>query len=196
MTTISVAILDLSRVAEETGMASKMQETLQSVQQQLGEQLEQTRQKARQRVQSLAQDMGENPTQKQQQAFAREQANLQAALNRAQQRAQQGFTGLRGQLSARFGDAVRPIAREIARQRGMEVILLAGGNLYDHDDSVEITDAVLSKVEQQIEAGEFDWSPEKVFEEIREAQQAGQDAADLGASDGVGAGDGGASNGQ
>jgi len=105
----AVAVLDLNRVAEETGMAKKMQETLQSVQQQLGQQLEQTRQKARQRIQSLAQDMGEDPTDKQQQAFAREQANLQAALNRAQQRAQQGFTGLRGQLSARFGDAVAEV---------------------------------------------------------------------------------------
>jgi Arc/MetJ-type ribon-helix-helix transcriptional regulator len=73
----------------------------------------------------------------------------------------------------------------------MEIILLAGGNLFAHDESVEITDAVLTKVEQQIEAGEFQWSPEKVFEEIRAAQQAAREAArgDTGATDAGGEAD-------
>jgi len=173
-----VAVLDLNAVAERTGVSARMQQAMQGLEQRVGQQLQANRQQAQQRIQSLARDMGEDPTDRQQAAFARERAALSQALNRAQVNAQRGVAGVRDQLGRSFGDAVRPMAKELAEQRGVEIILLAGGNMFSYDESVDLTEDLASKIAAGMEDGSFDWSPDQVFDEIRAAQQALQSPAD------------------
>lgn len=167
-----VAVLDLDRVARETGMTEKISQTVQEQGKQWRQQLQENQDKAEQRIRTLAQDMGDAPTQRQQQAFARERANLATQLNRQQQFAQRNIAGLQARLGNSFADAVRPIARQVSGDEGADAVFLAGGTLYTFDEAIDITDEVLIEVRRRIEAGQFEWSVENEIEKIKAERQA------------------------
>lgn len=141
-----VAVLDLERLANDTGFKEQAQKALKESETSLNAGLEKARQAAGEQVKVRRQQFGEVPT-------AAQQAELRAFVERTRQELLAMKSKANGQLGARrqqlieeLKEHVRPVAQAIATERGMDVVMLRTNNMLSYTEVSDITSAVLAKM--------------------------------------------------
>ncbi len=141
-----LAVLDLERLADETGFKEQVQKALKETEGDLNAGLEKARQAAADQVSARRAQFGDLPT-------AAQQAELRAFVERTRQELLSLKNKANGQLGARrqqlideLKEHVRPVAQAVASERGMDVVMLRTNNMLSYTEVSDITEAVLAKL--------------------------------------------------
>ena len=74
--------------------------------------------------------------------------NLERGLRQEVAKAQQGAAQLRTRLAVAFRGEVEPVARRIAAQRGMDIVMVKQSAMLYVDPQADITDAVIDDMQR------------------------------------------------
>lgn len=139
-----LAVVDLEKVASETGKSIQFKEMLQATESVLNQQLAQATNNAKSQLGEKAKELGEAPTEEQQKQFAKTRYEYATALNQLQTQAGSKFNQYKMDQVAKFRAEIKPIALEIARERGLSVVVPKNdGLLLAVDSGVDITEDVI-----------------------------------------------------
>jgi len=146
-TTGRVAVLDIQRVAEETGYARQISYQLDELRNNLQTQLTGAQEKLNSQLTDKQQAIGKKPSKDQLAELNQMFAEAKAQLQKAQQQAQGIFQKQRSHLASQLLDSVRPFAKRIANQRGLDVVVLKNDLLvFDFSPDTDITNDVIAAV--------------------------------------------------
>lgn len=141
----SVAVIDLDKIAEGAGKQQEIRDRLEDLRARLREEARKRLDPLRQDLRELEHRMGENPTDQQRQQRERLGQAMQANAGRLELQARQLMRQRRQQLYRAFARQVKPIAKRVAREHGMTVVL-TDGVVVVWDDAADLTDEVLEAV--------------------------------------------------
>ncbi len=139
-----LAIVDLDQVARELGRDAKIKEAIgrkkDSLNQQLSALQSSLKAKYDQQQQEIDTPFSEDQTR-------RLQAQIAARLNQARRKAQNDLVAYRAELIAQFREDVKPVARKIARVRGLSIVVPKNdGFVLTFEPAVDITAEVAEQL--------------------------------------------------
>ncbi|MEJ1338621.1 MAG: OmpH family outer membrane protein [Candidatus Sedimenticola sp. (ex Thyasira tokunagai)] len=143
----AVAVLDIGRLAEESGLKKITSDILTKTRDELQAQLLVQQEELKAQVEAQQAKLSDPPTQQEMQQLAQLSAVAGRQLQAAQQKANLTLHDLGQDLAQQFRTQVQPHARRVAVLRGMNVVLL--------DDrktvlvalpEIDITDAVIAEI--------------------------------------------------
>ncbi|MES9898505.1 MAG: OmpH family outer membrane protein [Sedimenticola sp.] len=143
----AVAVLDIGRLAEESGLKKITSDILTKTRDELQTQLLAQQAELKAQVEAQQAKLSDPPTQQEMQQLAQLSAVAGRQLQAAQQKANLTLHDLGQDLAQQFRTQVQPHARRVAVLRGMNVVLL--------DDrktvlvalpEIDITDAVIAEI--------------------------------------------------
>lgn len=142
-----VAVLDIDLVAEKTGHKQKINETLQVLRGDLESELRGMQEKLRTQLEESKDKLGDKPSSEQQQELAQMLTKAQQEFQTLQKKASSSFKMQQAKLVKELRDKIRPIAMDIAKKRGIKIVLLRSDVLIlAHDSSIDITNDVIDEV--------------------------------------------------
>lgn len=147
-----VAVVDLNEVARRLGRDQYMAAALKQSQQSLNEQLGVVQaayvkeiEKKKEELGIVGEDVELNDEAVKTLLGMRQQANVN--LNQARQQAISSLGQVRTKLIADFRSEVRPVASQVAKDKGLSVVLTKNDSvLFTHDDAIDITDEVAKQL--------------------------------------------------
>ena len=143
-----VAVLDLERVAADTSRGVTITEAMQAQKATLESQLNSLRVSLQEGLAAKKNEFGETPTQEQQKVLQNLQKEIITKVTQSERQSQQELLRHQQQLLSDFRDELRPIAAEIARDRGAAVVLIANLTVVlSVDTTVDITKEVIAKLQ-------------------------------------------------
>jgi Skp family chaperone for outer membrane proteins len=188
----SVAIIDLSAVAKATGQDEVIRIKAEATRRELVAQLQQLAQNLDQQLAAEAKKVGDAPTAEQEQRLQSLNVQARTQLQEVQQQAQLQANQIEQALVIEFKDSISPMAEEIAKAKGAQVILAQDVSLFWYEPTVDITDEVIAawraqsqdtgsdevaQVEEELEAVEGELAEvEEQLEELQEVVEEGQSA--------------------
>lgn len=140
----SVAILDLDRFANESGLKAKLEGALKHSREALSRQLKQHQEAANTELAARRKQYGDVPTVAQQRelrAFAEAKRNEIVQLRT---KADATMAARRAQLIAALQEFVKPFAQRMAEERKLGVVLLRSNNTLVVSEQHDITNAVMT----------------------------------------------------
>jgi Skp family chaperone for outer membrane proteins len=170
-----VAVVDVQQLAEATGIESQVARLMQRVEKQREQQLQQYQGSLQKKIKNFASQFGESPSKQQQQQLRQQRVQAIQNLRQAKERLQQSVQQAREKVIEDFRRQIRPIANEVATERGMGVVLAKTNHVIAARPSADITDALTNEVNQLMKAGRFNWQPQTALPET-----SGQGSADQG----------------
>ena len=139
-----LAVVDLDKVAAETGKNIQMKEVFQLQENSVKQQLAQAQLSANSQLETKAKEFGETPTDDQQKELAQFRYNATNVLGKLQNQAGSKLSQYRQDQIAKFRTEIKPIAQEIAAKRGLSVVIPKNdGLLLAVDPGVDITEEVI-----------------------------------------------------
>jgi len=143
----NTAVIDIERVAKETGLSEKVSKELESFQQNLQTKLTDVQNQLTTQINAKKKEIGDKPSEEQRNELAQLFGNAKQQYQQAQQTASKNLDTKRASLIITVRDQIRPVARKVAKSRGMTVILAKSDILIlDYDTDADITDAVISEM--------------------------------------------------
>lgn len=140
----SVAVIDLNVVAQQLGRDEQIAGALKTTDASLAGQLANYQSQLQQQ---LAEKKSRSEDAK---ANGIELANFERALNqqygKARLTAQQSLANQRRQLLLDFRNEVTPVATEVARKRGLSVVVVKSDALLAHESQIDISNAVVQRM--------------------------------------------------
>ena len=139
-----LAVVDLDKVAAETGKNIQMKEVFQLQENSVKQQLAQAQLSANSQLETKAKEFGDTPTDDQQKELAQFRYNATNVLGKLQNQAGSKLSQYRQDQIAKFRTEIKPIAQEIALKRGLSVVIPKNdGLLLAVDPGVDITEDVI-----------------------------------------------------
>lgn len=142
-------VVDLDAVAKASGRDVIITRSIETATHQLNSQLVQAAKDMEEEIKQLQAKLGTSPTPQQ-------QAELQRARTQAQQNvqnnklvAESARNRVRAEQILLFRSEVKPIAAELARQRGAELVLIANEHVVWHAPTADITGDVITRLRAQ-----------------------------------------------
>lgn len=126
-----VAIVDLDEVARRTGREQQMLAKIEQFRQQKNDEVAAAQANLQKKLEDFKTSLGENPTPEQQQQLALVQRKLAADFAAVAQQATAAVQQFKQDTIKQYRDDVRPLAREIAASRGLQVVIT-------HQDSFQL----------------------------------------------------------
>lgn len=146
----AVAVIDLDRVAQKLGRDVQMAQLLQQRQVALNEQLTAIKVSYEQEISEKQSQFGSAPSQEQTQLLSTISQQAGANLNRVQQQAKNDLNQHRAGLIQQFREEVKPVARQVALERGLSLIVTKNDNvIFDFASAVDITNDVIQRMQQR-----------------------------------------------
>ena len=140
-----VAVIRLDQIGQRLGKTESINQTVSQAKAEWDEELNQNLATIAEELQQKKQEIGESPTEEQ----ATTLSNLRNGMEQKKQANRQRVQQFRMELMNGFRTEVELIASEIAKARGATAILLYNPqNLLSIEPSVDITGAVLEKLQQ------------------------------------------------
>ena len=140
-----VAVIRLEQIGQRLGKTESINQTVSQAKAEWDEELNQNLATIAEELQQKKQEIGESPTEEQ----ATTLSNLRNGMEQKKQANRQRVQQFRMELMNGFRAEVELIASEIAKARGATAILLYNPqNLLSIEPSVDITEAVLAKLQQ------------------------------------------------
>lgn len=143
-----VAVLDVIRISQETGHTDRINNEISQAQSALAQELNTLQSDLQARIAGKQQDFGtESPSDAQRQELSDMIGQAQQEYQQAKNEATQKLKQQQFDLVQAFRDELRPIAKRIANDRGMSVVvILNDAFILDHDPATDITDAVIAEM--------------------------------------------------
>lgn len=142
-----VAIIDLDEVAKRLGDDVQIIDDIKRRETRLNDELQTLQVSYTRQLEEKRREIGYNPTEEQQQALQQLDMNLGTKLQQAQVDAQRELAMLQNSLVQQLRERVRPVARDVAKSRGLNTVLVKNLDvLFYHEDAQEITDEVVEKL--------------------------------------------------
>ena len=126
-----VAVVDLDEVARRTGRDQQMLAQVEQFRQQKNEEVATAQAELQKKLEEFQASLGDDPTPEQQQQLALVQRKLAADFTAIAQQATAAVQQFKQNTVKQYRDDVRPLAREIAASRGLQVVIT-------HQDSFQL----------------------------------------------------------
>ena len=145
-----VGIIDMEKVSQETGNTDAAIKELGDMRSQLQQQLQDVQSGFQQRFKESQEKAGETPTDEQKKQLAQLATEAQTALSKAQTDATTSLKKKQTELFQSLHANVQTVANRIARQRGMNIVLLKNNTvILANDEKADISDAVIEAMKKQ-----------------------------------------------
>jgi len=142
-----VAVLDIQRVAKETGYEHQISYQLDELRNNLQNQLTGAQAKLNSQLSDKQTEIGKKPSKDQLKELNQMFTVAKTQLQKAQQQAQGIFQKERSHLANQLLDSVRPYAKRVANKRGLDVVVLKNDLLvFDFSPDTDITNEVIAAV--------------------------------------------------
>jgi len=142
-----VAVIDLDKVAKELGRDAQMVNSLQQRQETLNQKLLAVQTSFRNQIAEQKRKVGDEPIREEAQHLLRMQQQANIQLNQERQKAQTNLGYHKAQLITSFRDDVRPVALQVAAEKGLDLIVTKNDNvIFAHHQEIDITDEVVSRL--------------------------------------------------
>ncbi len=143
----SVAVLDMERLAKETGLEKISSDLLDKTREELQAGLQAQQEELKAQVTAQQEKMSDPPTQEEMQQLAELSAIAGRQLQQAQQKANITLQQLGRNLARQFRAQIQPHARRVAILRGMSLVLQDDRNtVFVALPEIDITDAVITEI--------------------------------------------------
>jgi len=152
-----LAVIDLDAVAKAVGRADDMNQMLKIQEGALNQSLNKIGASFQEQIDKKKAEVGAEPTPEQTKEVAKLQIEAQSRLTNTKRQAQSRLSQYQQQLVAQFRDEVRPIAQQVAQQKGLSVVIPRNEGLLlsvdpGADITAEVTKAFLAKMATQPKA--------------------------------------------
>ena len=145
-----MAVVDLDKVAAETGRSRLLSQSLKSQETSLNERFAKTLESANQQLEAQRKSYGEELTETEQKEFTQMALNAKTQLSQIQLRTRQEFEKFTQEQISLFRAEIKPIAQEIAAKRGLGLVIPKNeGLLLSIDPGVDITDEVIKVLREK-----------------------------------------------
>jgi Skp family chaperone for outer membrane proteins len=145
-----MAVVDLDKVAAETGRNRELAQQIQVAGNTLNQQLAKTVENAKGQFEEKRKSYGEEPTEEQQKELAQWTNTANSQLTQIQNQARQKYEQFKQEQIAQFRSEIKPIAQEIAAKRGLSVVIPKNeGLLLSIDPGVDITEDVIKVMREK-----------------------------------------------
>jgi Skp family chaperone for outer membrane proteins len=142
-----VAIIDLQRVAEETGYSRQLSSQLDGLRTDLQGSLAKVQEQLNAKLTEKQDEFGEKPSDEQKQELNALFADARQRLQSAQQQALGIVERQRSNMVNQIYELVRPHAKRVASDRQFDIVMLKSDTLvFDHAPDTDITDEVISEL--------------------------------------------------
>jgi Skp family chaperone for outer membrane proteins len=146
----AVAVLDLDALAQKLGRDKAMSQAIQQHQAALNEQLNNIKVSYEKEISEKQNQFGQSLSPEQSQLLTTLGRQAGANLNQAQQKAKSDLSQHAAQLVQQFRDEVKPIAHQIAAEKGISIIVTRNDTVvFDFTSAVDITEDVVRKMQQR-----------------------------------------------
>ncbi len=143
----TVAVIDLDAVARQLGRDKQIGGAIQQRQASLNEQLATVKASYEQEIAEKQRQIASLPSPEQSESLANIQRKAGTNLNEIRRRAQQNLNTHRLQLVNSFREEVRPFAQQVAREKGLSVIVTKNDSVvFDYDAAADITVEVAERM--------------------------------------------------
>jgi Skp family chaperone for outer membrane proteins len=150
----AVAVIDLDTVAQKLGRDKKMSESIQQHEAALNQQLANIKVSYEKEISDKQSQFGQAPSQEQVQLLSNMSRQATASLNQVQQKAKSDLNQHRVQIVQQFRDEVKPIARQVASEKGLSIIVTRNETVvFDFTSAVDITEDVVRKMQERPTSG-------------------------------------------
>ncbi|HJP05035.1 MAG: OmpH family outer membrane protein [Gammaproteobacteria bacterium] len=139
-----VAVLDLAAVAKATGQEDEIRIQAEEARNELTKQLQQLAASLEEQLKAERDKIGINPSETDAQRLQGLSIQAQQQINAAQAQAQAQASLLEQQLVNDYRDKVEPLAKDIASELGVSIVVTADANVVWFDPAVDITDEVIA----------------------------------------------------
>jgi len=142
-----VAILDLDEVAKRFGCDKQMGTSLQQREASLNQQLASIKSSYEKQIAERRQEFGATPTEEQEKLLTDIRRQAGASLNKVRQEAKNNLSQHGSLLIQGFREEIKPIARQVAREKGLSIIVTRNDSvIFDYDTTVDITEDVIKRL--------------------------------------------------
>ena len=144
-----VAVVDLDRVANELGRSTVMLQRLQQQQNGLNQKLASVKTSFEAQLTEKIDELPEEPSEEETAKFLnmKRKANIQLASYK--QKATNALGQLKNSAIEGFRAEAMPVARAVAKERGLSVVLTSNDSVvFAFDEAVDITDDVIAQLEK------------------------------------------------
>lgn len=146
-----VAILDIDAVAQKLGIEDQVRVELTSLQKRLAQDLQKTKAQLETEMKGVQQAAGENPSETQLREIRATNQQLNSEFARLKTQAEQSLMQERVRLINEFRIKLEPIAKKVAKDRGLDVVIMkVTPPVFTFSSEVDITEATY---ELAVEAG-------------------------------------------
>ena len=145
-----ILVVDSHQVYVDLGRDLADLQTRQKEKKRLEDQLKAVQQQVTDEIAAKEAEFGDNPTEEQTKLLVAMKQDAAVRMQGQISKSQQSLAKLDRQLRAQFRDAIKPIADEIAAQKGASLVLIASPDvILTVDSSVFITDEVVQEMQDQ-----------------------------------------------
>lgn len=145
-----MAVIDLDKVAAETGRDRQLTQSLELAQNSLNQSLTKTVESAKEQLEAKKKGYGDDLTDDEKQEFSALERTAVTQLSQIQTRYRADFEQFKQKQIAQFRADLKPIAQEVAAKRGLSVVIPKNdGLLLSVDSGVDITDDVIKLLRER-----------------------------------------------
>ncbi|MFN0197276.1 MAG: OmpH family outer membrane protein, partial [Planctomycetaceae bacterium] len=142
-----VAIVDLDEVAKRLGRDQTIVDSVKDTQEELNKQLNNILAQLRVEYQKQKEKFGDTPTEEEQAQLKGLESRMTALINQKGRQASSIFRNEQLKLLVRFREEIKPIAKEIAAEKGFAIVIPKDQNmLLASDPAIDITEQVIAKM--------------------------------------------------
>lgn len=143
---VAIAVVDLNRIAFDTGEPERMRQEWTSLQSRLREEDNNRQSQDASNYETKVKEFGDDPTEEQSAELTLlRQEHAQLARQRAQQTRAQ-LAEQRSRMTSLFKDKVAAVAQDVATKRGITIVLAQRNVVLWRQPSLDITQAVLDEL--------------------------------------------------
>ena len=143
----NVAILDLDLVAKRLGRDLEMADSIQQRENVLNQQLAVVQTSFLNTLNEKQTEFGDEPEDDETQELLGMRRNANLKLNAVRQKAQGNLARYRNSVVSQFREEAKPIARQIAAEKGLQIVLTKNEVVvFSYDSVVDITEEVIARM--------------------------------------------------
>ena len=144
-----VAVVDLDRVANELGRSTVMLQRLQQQQNGLNQKLASVKTSFEAQLTEKIGELPEEPSEEETAKFLNMKRNANIQLASYKQKATNALGQLKNSAIEGFRAEAMPVAREVAKERGLSVVLTVNDSVvFAFDEAIDITDDVIASLQK------------------------------------------------
>ena len=143
-----VAVVDLDEIARRIGRAKEMDDAVGQKSNEINAELSKLQAGYVKQFEAQREKVGEKADDAEQQKLANYGADLDQKFNVSRQQRSNELAAYRQELIQQFRDDVKPIAQQIAAERGMTILVTKNDTvIYAYEQDCDVTDAVAAKMQ-------------------------------------------------